>query len=246
MCNVYKNNLIVLSQIDYDQLLYLTEYTLNIDNRYLSIYRSGTNQKKICYTINKSFLSLINNYILNITNIESSLNKKPQDLSLSLEDNIEEIKNTKELLNNSLKGVKIYIDNLEKYNYERNLIEELYINLTKIYEKVDELRDNYITSIDNNNENTNSENWLYKLYQNTIRGNHKTQEEPQITEKQQTSEYNTINNEIENDEIEQEEDSNNECETSDSYVFGFLYIISRKISNLVLSVGNHIRYILMR
>ena len=54
MCNVYKNNLIVLSQIDYDQLLYLTDYTLNIDNRYLSHYRSEQT-KKICYTINKVY-----------------------------------------------------------------------------------------------------------------------------------------------------------------------------------------------
>ena len=66
MCNVYKNNLIILSQIEKEQILYLTDNNLNIDNRYLSQYRSGTKQEKICYIINQRFLVMMNNYILNI------------------------------------------------------------------------------------------------------------------------------------------------------------------------------------
>lgn len=245
MCNVYKNNLIILTQIEQDQILYLTDNNLNIDNRYLSLYRSGTKQDKICNTINQSFLVMMNNYILNITHNENSLNNKRQDLTLSLEENIEEIKNTKELLNNSLKGIKIYIDNLEKLNYEINLLENLYINLTKIYDSLDDLREDYIKSIDTAECDNNSESWLYKLYQNTIKSSPKIEEKeiPEIIiQEDETQLSDTTPEPIYNNTDEEHQ----ETEPQDSYVLGFLYIVSRKLSNFVISVGNHLRYIFMR
>tara|TARA_B100000123_G_scaffold267730_1_gene241481 strand:+ start:183 stop:950 length:768 start_codon:yes stop_codon:yes gene_type:complete len=252
MCNIYKNNLIILSQIKNDQLLYISDNKLDVDNRYLSYYRSGNSENKIVNAINNSFLTIMNNYILNITNIENQKNNIPQDLTMSLEDNIEEIKNTKELLNNSLKGLNIYIKNLELNNYPCNKVLNLNENLNKIFNQIDSYRDEYIDSIKIlKNKNNKSESWLYKLYQNTISSNkNEIKENKNNIKMESIIEKEKINNNINdfNDNIclEQnnfkEEENNCNYEETNNFVFGIFYIVGRKISNFIISIGNHINY----
>ena len=246
MCNIYKNNLIILSQLEKDQLIYIKEETnqLKLENRYLTYLRNGTDEAKIGDIINTSFLAITNNYLLNISYNETIHNENlQQDLTLSLEDNIKEIKNTKELLSNSLKGLQTYEATLFTNNHNYNDIMELNINLHAILDNIDIYRENYIKTINPNSNKTNHSNsWLYNLYQNTFSSKSViTHLSKPITE----LEIKELVVETIEDEIVEEEPS---CDsnTEDSYLFGLVYIVTRKIGNFFISIGSHLRYILGR
>ena len=241
MCNIYKNNLIILSQLEPNQSIYFKEDTnqLKIDNRYLTFLRSDTDEKTIVQIINTCFIIMINNYILNIAYHESNhIYKDSQNLSMSIEENIREIQNTKELLNNSLKGLHTYYENLQKNNYNYQEIEKLYTNLNELLKKIEIHRDSYIKKINkNNNTQTESSSWLYRLYEGTIKPKKVVKSEPEI-------ENVKLNEEIELAETDDELDPL--CENikdTESYILGFLYIVTRKISNLVISIGSHIGFL---
>jgi len=246
MCNIYKNNLIILSQLEKDQLIYIKEETnqLKLENRYLTYLRNGTDEAKIGDIINTSFLAITNNYLLNISYNETIHNENlQQDLTLSLEDNIKEIKNTKELLTNSLKGLQTYEATLFTNNHNYNDIMELNINLHAILDNIDIYRENYIKTINPNSNKTNHSNsWLYNLYQNTFSSKsvitHLSKPITELKIKELVVE--TIEEEI------VEEEPNCDSNTEDSYLFGLVYIVTRKIGNFFISIGSHLRYILGR
>ena len=66
MCNIYKNNLIVLSKINDNNDLYYVDNSLYIDDRYLTSMRSGKNINKINIISNSFFffLKMCNNHII--------------------------------------------------------------------------------------------------------------------------------------------------------------------------------------
>ena len=103
MCNIYKNNLSVLSHLENNQLLYYsnTSSELKIDDRYFGYFQGKTDEKSISYIINHSFMRIINNYIINISSHENYNQGNVTDV-------LQEIKNTKSLLQKVLKGLQRY------------------------------------------------------------------------------------------------------------------------------------------
>lgn len=242
MCNIYKNNLIVLSQIEDNQLIYYKEETnkLKIDDRYLSYFHSDNNVQKIADIVNTCFLQLSNNYIVNIAQADNLhlLEEVPE--TSNLEDSIKEIKNTKALLRNSLKGINTYYQTLEKNNYDYTPIQELYQKLTPIFDNLENYKENYIGKInERSSPKTESNSWLYKLYQSTIKSTVEKQPIKLSTETITTTDNQTFAEENQGDDI-----CDNSCppiEETESYVLGFIYIVSRKVSNFIISVGRHLK-----
>ena len=241
MCNIYKNNLIILSQLEKHQLLYIKEDTnqLKLDNRYLTYLRNKTEENKIGNIINTSFINITNNYILNISYNESINNMNGEhDLSLSLEENIEAIKNTRELLHNALKGLHTYHTTLLHQNHNYLPLKHLYNKLKDILDNIETYRNSYIGTIKNDSiQNKESNGWLYNLYLSAFT--------PKSTK--------VLPKPIEEEEKEEEEeeiktpntyDKSSQNKSDNNYVYGLIYIVSRKIGNFFISLGNHIRYIL--
>lgn len=250
MCNIYKNNLIILSQLDNSQFLYYKEDTnkLKIDDRTLSYFRSGTKESDILQIINSSFINMFNNYIINIANSENLPPNIGDNIeSDSLEDSIREIKNTKELLRNSLKGLQNYHETLKLNKYESQSTLDLYESLNKLLENIDSYQDKYINAINRKSQKSNKSNsWLYNIYQSTLSGvsKHKNDNVERIIETEVKNNQDEITPDDDLDSNSDEETC--ECpgvKESESYILGFMYILSRKLRNIILVFGNHIRII---
>jgi hypothetical protein len=247
MCNIYKNNLIILSQLEESQFIYYKEDTnkIKIDNRTLSYFRSGTEEKKIGEVINSSFINMFNNYIINIANSENlPSNLDNISLTASLEDSIKEIKNTKELLNKSLQGINTYYETLQLNDYKYQPILELYQKLTDLFNNIDTYQQNYIQTINKKKEkNNNSNSWLYNIYQSTLKSNSNTRVVvPEL--KIDVEELPKLESDYDLDsESESEKCSCEHIKDTESYILGFIYILGRKMSNIFFSITNHVRII---
>ena len=258
MCNIYKNNLIFLSQLEEDQFIYYdADNNLKQDNRIFNYLRNGTKENKIAMIINNSYLHILNSYIINLVSQEQNLNQEDEQLV--------EIENTKHLLRKSLNGIQNYYETLVKNNYNFQDIEKLNSELNKKFENLEEYKMEYLIKINDQNDTTSSsKSWLYKLYESTLKPESKKD----------------LGNEIETSPLDTEnhvdEDSEQEADDSDSteqntcipfyqnkepqlgeffpenfgvdedehigYVQGFLYILSRKVVALFFTIGKHISY----
>ena len=232
MCNIYKNNLSVLSNLDNNQLLYYSNTTseLKIDDRYFGYFQGKTDEKNIVYIINHSFMRIINNYIINISSHENYNQGQDTDV-------LQEIKNTKSLLQKALTGLQRYQQNLSEPNQGGHHILELYQNISNMVENIDNLREEYICKINTKLkiESPSWTQWLSKLYKDS---SHKVS--PIIKEPTRT-----------NSEVSEDSESTETCEVpidcetleeTESYVFGFIYILGNKIKNIITCAGKHVIY----
>ena len=125
MENLYKNNLLVLSNLNENESIYYSENRICKEDRYFGSLRYGNNNEKIISIINISFLHYYN--ILLITDNDN-----------------EEIKN---LLNNSIIGLK----NFKIYTQNNNICTENISKLIELFNKyIDDLENNkYIKTKEN-------------------------------------------------------------------------------------------------
>tara|TARA_Y100000389_G_C17285493_1_gene425217 strand:- start:30 stop:698 length:669 start_codon:yes stop_codon:yes gene_type:complete len=220
MCNIYKNNLIVLSKITENNDLYYVDNSLHIDDRYLTSVRSGKNINKINNIISNSFLKMCNNHII-FNKIDETNNS--EEITEGAIDNYDD---TYTLLVDSLNGFKNYITNLKNnslLNDEKstNLLENSYSKLDEITKSIDTIKETYTNKFlieeedDEEKKNCLTNNYFTSLYNSTI--------------------YNDATEFIEEDNQEDEEDS---------YIGGLFTIIGRKLGNFLLIVVNHIRLII--
>ena len=119
MCNIYKNNLIILSQLEKDQLIYIKEETnqLKLENRYLTYLRNGTDEAKIGDIINTSFLAITNNYLLNI-----SYNETIHNENLLENNKFESYRVRAEKLDNLIKKENIGFIKIDVEGHEKNVL----------------------------------------------------------------------------------------------------------------------------
>tara|TARA_B100000963_G_scaffold324113_1_gene309376 strand:+ start:489 stop:1373 length:885 start_codon:yes stop_codon:yes gene_type:complete len=262
MCNIYKNNLMLLSQLEEDQFIYYdSENNLKIDNRILGYLRNGTKENKISIIINSSFMHILNSYIINLVSHEKMESHEGVQLL--------EIENTKLLLRNALKGIQKYYETLVKNNYHYQDIENLNSNLNKKYENIEEYKTEYLIKInDNTSTPSTSKSWLYQIYESTLKPEckkptvietTKLENESSIDENtNSTEDSSTINNNdnntshsesqnINHTEPEEEQLGNYFPETLDEdeepgFMHGILYIFSKKIIGLFFTIGKHVSY----
>ena len=186
MCNIYKNNLTLLSQIEEGQFIYYdSNYTLNYEDRYLSYIRKGTQEKKISDIIKNSYLKILNTYVINLVSQENN-NDTEKNTS---ENDMIEIENTKHILRKSLEGIENYLKTLEKYNYEVTNLKNTYHILKEIFDNLENHKSDYLIKINNSIENSqpsNSKSWLYSLYESTIKS------EPKPINQNETSPSQTV------------------------------------------------------
>lgn len=270
MCNIYKNNLIVFSQLNDSQLIYYDyENQLKPDDRYLSYFRPGTKESKIGYIFKNSFLQIFNCYIINLVSQEI---QKENECHTKLI----EIENNKHLLRKSLEGLEKYQKSLEKHQLNFDYIEEINKSLNKVFDNIDEYKLEYLRTIQTPTESkSKSKGWLYQLYESTLKSSpSKTQsnnsptesldeETNQIDNNLQSELNNSENEESEDNEVESEDTNTEEIEREEepqlgeyfpeeledeycentSYMRGFIYLISRKIFNIFITIGKHVRFI---
>ncbi len=276
MCNVYKNNLIVLSQLNDSQLIYYdSENQLKPDDRYLSYLRPGTKESKIAYIIKNSFLQIFNCYIINIVSQET---QKESDTDTQLL----EIENKKHLLRKSLEGIRKYQNSLQEHQHNYEAIQSLNTELNTIFNNIDDYKLEYLLTIETPKETkSESKSWLYQLYESTLKSSassHKTQsnlstleniaekEREEIDEDHDENDVDEENltvenkNENNNDAIEDNNSGNIEKDEDEepqlgeyfpdniddsdryehSYFTGMLYILSKKIFNIFITIGKHV------
>lgn len=269
MCNIYKNNLIVLSQLNDSQLIYYdSENELRPDDRYLSYLRPGTKESKISFIIKNSFLQIFN---CNIINLVSQEIQKENDSNIKLI----EIENNKHLLRKSLVGLEKYKKTLEEHNQNSEYISEISETLNTIFNNFDEYKLEYLLTIQTPTESkSESKGWLYKLYESTIKSSPPKIESqshisPSESSDEDTSQFeNNLKLEINNSDNEKSDDHQVEIEENTTpvleeepqlgeyfpeeiededeyhtnYVSGFMYLISRKIFNIFITIGKHVAY----
>lgn len=265
MCNIYKNNLIVLSQLNDSQLIYYDdENQLKPDDRYLSYFRPGTKESKIGYIIKNSFLQIFNCYIINLVSQETQKENQYNN-------NLIEIENNKHLLRKSLEGLEKYKKSLEYYKHNFNYIEVINKILNKVFDNIEEYKLEYLLTIQTHNESkSKSKGWLYQLYESTLKSSptknqynnspsESLDEETDIIENNLHLELNNSVNEDSEDNKPQRKDSNTETKVDEpqlgeylpeeledeyyentNYMRGFIYLISRKIFNIFITIGKHI------
>ena len=218
MCNIYKNNLIVLSKINDNNDLYYVDNSLYIDDRYLTSMRSGKNINKINNIISNSFLKMCNNHII-FDKINETQNREENN-----EQNIDNYDDNYTLLVDSLNGFKNYITNLKNnslLNDEKltNLLENSYSKLDEIMKNIDSIKETYtnkfLSDEDEEKENCLANNYFTSLYNSAI--------------------YNDKPEFFEEDYQEDNEDS---------YIGGLFTIIGRKLGNFLFTMINHIRLII--
>ena len=110
MENIYKNNLLILGNIQNDETIYYYENQILKEDRYFGSVRSGNNIDKILNIINISFLHYYN--ILLIDNLEKDL------------------ETIKPLLKNSIIGLEKFKNYNKSNNINTDKIENLIIQLT--------------------------------------------------------------------------------------------------------------------
>ena len=259
MCNIYKNNLMVLSQLEDDQFIYYdTDNNLRQDNRIFNYIRTGTKENKIAMIINNSFLHILNSYIINLVSQEKLENQEDEQLV--------EIENTKHLLRKALTGIQKYYETLVKNNYNFQDIERLNTELNKKFENLEEYKMEYLLKINDQTETTSSsKSWLYQIYESTLKPDSKKQI---IEDKIESSNTDSEDNSSEdNNTVSQEPNEVNNClpyypeeapqlgeyfpenfgindEEEIGFIQGFLYIISKKVVNLFFTIGKHVSYFL--
>jgi hypothetical protein len=167
MDNLYKKNLSILSGIQDCEGIYYSENRICKENRYFSSLRYGNNLDKILSIINISFL-----HYYNIILIE-----------------IEEPEEIKELLSNSIKGLKIF----KIYNENNNINTNKIDNLINLFE-------NYISNLENNTYAKSKEH--IKTIQENIN----------LIEKDISIEYKIKDNETKDNEIKDKENKSIEID----------------------------------
>lgn len=162
MCNIYKNNLILLSQIEAGNLIYYdSEYNLRNDDRYLSYLRKGTKETKISDIIKISYLKILNSFIVNLVSQENISNS---------ETHLIEIENRKHLLRKSLEGLNTYLQTLKEQGYEHQILENTVNILEEIFKNMEKYKDDYLQKIKTPIKNSPaSKSWLYSLYESTLK-----------------------------------------------------------------------------
>lgn len=252
MCNIYKNNLMLLSQLEEDQFIfYDIENNLKIDNRILGYFRNGTKENKIAIIINASFLHILNSYIINLV-CHEKMNHQENEQLLEIE-----IENSKHLLRKALKGIQIYYETLVKNNYDYTAIEDLNNTLHNKLENLEQYKLEYLIKINNTNTNTDtSKSWLYKMYESTLKKEVVTnvielESDSYVDEKNVLTENNSsntndnyfINSQYNNVEEPQLGDNfPEELEEEPGFIHGLLYIFSKKIVGLFFTIGKHVVY----
>ena len=211
MCNIYKNNLIVLTNLQDNQDLYYINNTLHIDDRYLNSVRGGKNIKKINNIINTSYLQVCNNYIIDVDS--------DNDCD-SIETALDSLDDTYNILDKSLIGFDKYIDYLNETSDKETieLLNNTSKNLENIFRNIEKSKNEYINNYfietdsdsDSENDDCMKFNYLSSLYNSTLQ-------------------YNNINQDIPKD------NNNNE------YVYGIFSILGRKFGGLIFSIMNHLR-----
>lgn len=262
MCNIYKNNLILLSQLEQDQFIYYDgENNLKIDNRILGYLRNGTKENKIGIIINSSFLHMLNSYIINLVSHEKT--------NLPENEQLLEIENTKHLLRKALDGIQTYYETLVRNNYDYIAIENLNASLNKKLENLEEYKIEYLIKInDKNTPTSSSKSWLYKIYESTLKPESKKELVTEVMDLETNSsadetkslpeESNSQTHENNNAKIEL--DSNTRVSNSEEpqlgdyfpeeleddeepgFIHGILYIFSKKIVGLFFTIGKHVAY----
>lgn len=262
MCNIYKNNLIILSELNDFQLLYYDDDNqLKPDDRYLSYFRPGTKEIKIGFIIKNSFLQIFNCYIVNLVSQENQKNE-------TSETKLIEIENKKHLLRKSLEGLDKYIISLQKHQHNFQIMCDIKEELNNIFNRIEEYKLEYLFKIGTPDENkSQSKGWLYKIYEATVKSTSKnelpeiesdSEEDEDIIETALQEELNSKTEE--NEPIVEESESiehNDDTEepqlgdyfpedfgedTNGFYVKGIIYIISRKLFNIFITIGKHINF----
>lgn len=273
MCNVYKNNLIVLSQLNNSQLIYYdNDNQLRPDDRYLSYFRPGTKESKISYIIKTSFLQIFNCYIINIVSQETQKEGESNTQLL-------EIENKKHLLRKSLEGLEKYQQSLQEHQHNYEAIEKLNSELNSIFNNIDDYKLEYLLTIQTPTETkSESKSWLYKLYESTLKSSPKNdksraplstledisedndennnEDENEVSDENISDENGDINNgeEESSNNITQEEETEPQLgdyfpenledtdEYEHSYLRGILYIFSKKIFGIFITIGKHVNF----
>ena len=124
MENIYKNNLIILKELQENESIYYCENRIIKDDRYFGNLRCGNNLDKILGIINISFLHYYN--LILISDIDDQI---------------------KDLLTDSLKG----INNFKTYNINNNINVEKIEKIIKLFETyIENLENNqYVKSREN-------------------------------------------------------------------------------------------------
>ena len=212
MCNIYKNNLILLTNLNDNKDLYYIDNTLHIEDRYLNSVRGGKSIKKINNIINNSYLQVCNNFILDLDS---------DDDCDSIETAIDSLDDTYNILEKSLIGFDKYIDYLNDFSDQETieLLNNTAKNLENIFRNIEVSKNEYINNYyiktdsesDSEDEDCMKFNYLSSLYNN-----------------------NMLYNDLE-DSIPKEETSNND------YVYGLFTILGRKLGGFIFSVMYHLK-----
>ena len=257
MCNIYKNNLMVLSQLEENQFIYYdADNNLRQDNRIFNYIRTGTKESKIAMIINNSFLHILNSYIINLVYQEKMENQPDEQLL--------EIENTKHLLRKSLVGIQKYYETLVKNNYNFQEIERLNTELNKRFENLEEYKMEYLIKINDQTETTNSsKSWLYQIYESTLKPESKKEVVENLVETDNKEDEDNLIEDNDTDTPDSEEEAgclpfntSTEPQIGDyfpenfgvddeedfGYIQGLLYILSKKMVSLFFTVGKHVTY----
>lgn len=215
MCNIYKNNLILLTNLSDNKDLYYIDNTLYIDDRYLNSLRCGKNIKKINNIINNSYLQVCNNFILDLDS---------DDDCDSIETAIDSLDDTYNILEKSLIGFDKYIDYLND-NSDQETIELLNntsTNLENIFRNIDKSKNKYINNyyIKTDSESDSDDDCLKYNYLSSLYGS--------------TLLYNNTNT---NDESPENETNNNDY----NYIYGLFTILGRKFGGFIFSIMYHLK-----
>ena len=212
MCNIYKNNLIVLTNLNDNKDLYYIDNTLHIDDRYLNSVRGGKNIRKINNIINNSYLQVCNSFIIDV---------ESDDECDSIETALDSLDDTYNILEKSLKGFSEYINNLNNKSEEETieLLNNTFKNLEKIFKNIEESKNEYVNNYyiktdsesDSDEENCMKYNYFSSLYNSTLL-------------------YNNVEHSLPN----QETDNND-------YVYGLFTILGRKFGGFVFSLIYHLK-----
>lgn len=152
--NIYKYNLEILKNLEYNQTIYYEDNKIYLEDRYLGFYRAGNNIVKIKEIIKLSFLHYFNLLSMDLINNSDDKNK------------------ILELLRGTVTGLKTLINNykdLEKDN-EQLQIECLKLDLIKILIEYNDKPNANFKRIETDSEedsDSDSENCLRNMLKTT-------------------------------------------------------------------------------
>lgn len=251
MFNLYKHNLSVLSNLNNSNLIYYDDDNkLYIEDRLFTFIRGKNDIKKILTIIISSFYK----YYYNISLLKNSIDSIPKHKNIEIISNEDIII---DLLKKSLNGLKIYRTTINTYKIESsidNVIEEFEKCLLTLNISLDNFKEIKLENSEIDNINPLQEQKLEeKTEQNDIKINiinenkaskksENSNEIPEIVYGEEQSSIvsrlsppNYYNNNINNENIKDEPKNKKKI-----YIFGIIYIIGRKIANVVKYIGNKI------